>query len=457
MERYSAVGNVIEKIVQDHGINALLDTRFAIAVFTDLAPTMRKEKELLRAFLECDGAQKLIAAVNGPTDEQRRHMESLVKRMQEDHWLTLDAAQYICSEFYRGITGREWKFGPVKPTPGVSTTDLDVYRSVTIKSTDRRAKMSVSVDVDGNKVNVPIPDRVVNGQTVCFPEKGKLDPASGKAGDLYVTIHVNAGVPAKLIIGILSVLVIVLIAMLLWKDSGSEDPSINQPVAENTTGSRQTEHVHIWKDATCATPKTCDTCGATEGEMIEHTWSDATCTLPVRCEFCGVTTGEPLGHIWLPATFTTAQTCTVCDTTEGNPIDYHSISVESEVLSIRETYNAIVSNKSAGYYRKENLRKGVDAYYDAEGNLACVIVYRGTDGIGEYSKTYSRSYYFADGELFFAFYEGSDSHRLYFYEELLMRWRYTGNGAKAVNHDFDFSEEYFLWEEFALNEIKTFY
>ena len=108
MERYSAVGNVIEKIVQDHGINALLDTRFAIAVFTDLAPTMRKEKELLRAFLECDGAQKLIAAVNGPTDEQRRHMESLVKRMQEDHWLTLGAAQYICSEFYRGITGREW-------------------------------------------------------------------------------------------------------------------------------------------------------------------------------------------------------------------------------------------------------------------------------------------------------------------------------------------------------------
>ena len=288
--------------------------------------------------------------------------------------------------------------------------------------------MSVSVDVDGNKVNVPIPDRVANGQTVCFPEKGKFDPASGKAGDLYVTIHVNAGVPAKLIIGILSVLVIVLIAMLLWKDSGSEDPIIDQPVAENTTGSRQTEHVHIWKDATCATPKTCDT--------------------------CGVTMGDPLGHAWIPATFTAAQTCTVCGITEGNPIDYHSISVESEVLSIREKYNAIVSNKSAGYYRKENLRKGVDAYYDAEGNLACVIVYR---GIGEYSKTYSRSYYFADGELFFAFYEGSDSHRLYFYEELLMRWRYTGNGAKAVNYDFDFSEEYFLWEELALNEIKSFY
>lgn len=29
MEKYSAVGNVIEKIVQDHGMNALLDTQFA--------------------------------------------------------------------------------------------------------------------------------------------------------------------------------------------------------------------------------------------------------------------------------------------------------------------------------------------------------------------------------------------------------------------------------------------
>lgn len=211
--------------------------------------------------------------------------------------------------------------------------------------------------MDGNKVNVPIPDRVVNGQTVCFLEKGKLDPANGKAGDLYVTIHVNARVSSKLIFGILSALVIVLVAMLLLKDSGSEDPSIQRPVTENTISSQETEHIHLWKDATCATPKTCDTCGATEGDVLDHIWCDATCTLPVRCESCGVTTGEPLGHIWLPATFTTAQTCTVCETAEGNPIDYHSISAESEVLSTREAYNAIVSNKSAGNYRKKSAKR----------------------------------------------------------------------------------------------------
>lgn len=61
---------------------------------------------------------------------------------------------------------------------------------------------------------------------------------------------------------------------------------------------------------------------------------------------------------------------------------------------------------------EKNLQKGMDACYDAEGDLACVIVYRGTDGIGDYSKIYGRSYYFADGKLFFAFYEGSDSLRL---------------------------------------------
>lgn len=213
---------------------------------------------------------------------------------------------------------------------------------------------------------------------------------------------------------------------------------------------------HSWKNATCTAPKTCDTCGATEGAMLNHIWLEATCTQPARCESCDVTLGEPLGHIWKPATFTTARTCIVCNCTEGDPIDYHAISVESEVLSIREIYKTLVSNKSAGYYRKETLRKGVDAYYDSDGELACAIVYRGTDGIGQYSKLYSRSYYFSDGELIFAFYEGSDSHRLYFYDELLMRWRYTGNGAKAINHDFDFSEEYYLWENLALTEISTF-
>lgn len=51
-----------------------------------------------------------------------------------------------------------------------------------------------------------------------------------------------------------------------------------------------------WKDATCTEPRTCESCGKTDGQPLGHDWSDATCTEPKTCARCGVTEGEPLGH-----------------------------------------------------------------------------------------------------------------------------------------------------------------
>ena len=76
---------------------------------------------------------------------------------------------------------------------------------------------------------------------------------------------------------------------------------------------------HIWRPATCAKPKTCSACGATEGEALGHTWSDATCTNPRTCSVCGATEGEALGHNWSDATCTKPKTCSVCGATEGTP------------------------------------------------------------------------------------------------------------------------------------------
>lgn len=74
---------------------------------------------------------------------------------------------------------------------------------------------------------------------------------------------------------------------------------------------------HQWKDATCQAPKTCELCGATEGEVVEHIWSEATCTNPKTCEVCGSTDGEALPHEWVAATCTEAKTCFTCKLTEG--------------------------------------------------------------------------------------------------------------------------------------------
>ena len=76
---------------------------------------------------------------------------------------------------------------------------------------------------------------------------------------------------------------------------------------------------HNWVEATCTEPRTCSTCGATEGEPLGHTWVDATCTEPKTCSVCGATEGDPLGHDWIAVSCTEPRTCSVCGAMESEP------------------------------------------------------------------------------------------------------------------------------------------
>lgn len=73
----------------------------------------------------------------------------------------------------------------------------------------------------------------------------------------------------------------------------SGEPSTAAPVVVPETNPA---HVHNYKDATCTTPKTCTSCGETEGNAKGHSWKEATCTTPKVCNVCGETSGDALGH-----------------------------------------------------------------------------------------------------------------------------------------------------------------
>ena len=95
------------------------------------------------------------------------------------------------------------------------------------------------------------------------------------------------------------------------------------PKTCNTCGATEgTALGHDWIDATCTAPKTCDTCGATEGIALGHDWSDATCTAPKTCDTCGATEGIALGHDWIDATCTAPKTCGTCGATEGTALGH---------------------------------------------------------------------------------------------------------------------------------------
>ena len=95
-----------------------------------------------------------------------------------------------------------------------------------------------------------------------------------------------------------------------------------------TTPSGVQQHTHDWADATCTEPKTCTSCGETEGEALGHDWADATCTEPKICARCGETEGEALGHDWTEATLTEPKTCVRCGATEGDPLSAEDIAAE---------------------------------------------------------------------------------------------------------------------------------
>ena len=70
-----------------------------------------------------------------------------------------------------------------------------------------------------------------------------------------------------------------------------------EPQSYTQQGRQEETHIHSFKAATCTTPKTCITCGYTEGTLGNHNWISATYTSPMTCSVCGATSGNPLNPL----------------------------------------------------------------------------------------------------------------------------------------------------------------
>lgn len=106
--------------------------------------------------------------------------------------------------------------------------------------------------------------------------------------------------------------------------SADSKPSASQSAGADAekTEEKAPAHEHKWRAATCAAPKTCSDCGATEGNPAEHKWEDATCITPKTCSVCGAAEGNPGEHHWSAATCTAPKTCSVCKQAEGEALPH---------------------------------------------------------------------------------------------------------------------------------------
>ena len=130
-------------------------------------------------------------------------------------------------------------------------------------------------------------------------------------------------------------------------------------------------------------------------------------------------------------------------------------SIEAEITRVRGIWQTDREAMAAGQYEEISLGGGMKAFLD-HGQVKMIEVTRNTG-----DSAYARTYNFEDGKLIFAYLEGDDAHRLYFWQENLFRWRHSPDARDANQaenydnrHDLD---RYLELQEFALGEAYYLY
>ena len=191
----------------------------------------------------------------------------------------------------------------------------------------------------------------------------------------------KANKKGRILVAVFAVVLVVVIGFMVYRNH----------VPVGTFDTTNTTHTHVWKAATCETPKTCEICGETSG-LEFHVWLDATCLAPSTCRYCGLTSGTKGLHLWKDATADTPKTCSVCGETRDSALGNQQSIVENgvDVLevalddAIRErlpiaTY-AMTDEEKVYSYSDASLTQKTDWYYFYSRTNEIVIMDISEDG-----------------------------------------------------------------------------
>ena len=117
--------DVLKYIFDRFGIETMRSGTKLQSFFADLAPHLRKEKIMLRHFIECDGNVILLQAKQENKNEAAARIAGVVQRMEDELMVMPDVAKSICRAFWIAIGGDNTVFVSPKEVPA----------NVTIKTT----------------------------------------------------------------------------------------------------------------------------------------------------------------------------------------------------------------------------------------------------------------------------------------------------------------------------------
>ena len=122
----SSLLGVLSAMYNQYGVELLSDSHRLLAYFVDLAPQLKKEKQLLQHFLSCEGNTKLINALKLPEPDQRKTVNQLLLHMTEVMFISEKVASLVIDSFWQAVGGESF----------LSTTEADTQKSYPGNSPD---------------------------------------------------------------------------------------------------------------------------------------------------------------------------------------------------------------------------------------------------------------------------------------------------------------------------------
>lgn len=116
----SSLDDVLVHILKNFGDEAMRDGTKLQSLFVDLAPQLKREKVMLRYFVECNGNEVFLSAIHEDQSEAKAKIKAVMDQMENDLLVSHDAVQQVCKVFWHVIGGEThdyFQFAKPQPVP----------------------------------------------------------------------------------------------------------------------------------------------------------------------------------------------------------------------------------------------------------------------------------------------------------------------------------------------------
>ena len=100
------VRDAMSEITLQFGVQTLNDGKRLLAFFTDIAPTLQKERRIISCFISCEGHVSLYDVRNSSKSTQQIAFEKVVHKMVDEWYIAETAARMVCQAYFDALSAK---------------------------------------------------------------------------------------------------------------------------------------------------------------------------------------------------------------------------------------------------------------------------------------------------------------------------------------------------------------